>query len=138
MPEKTDNDTSQNNELVFAINQMTEEVSGLRSETKHLSKLGAKNRMLIKVLGASVVFDVLLSLGLVYAVDRVNKANSAQLATCRAGNVARAVQSDLWNFVLTIPPAESMTPEEVVRRAENVAKFKVYIGTAFAQRNCKG
>jgi hypothetical protein len=131
-------------ELVDAVRGMTVELAGLRADTQELRAYGTRNRRLIRVMAASLVFDVLLSLGLAFAVhraqeasDRASRAASATVVTCRSSNEARAVQTDLWDYILTqFNQSIAETPAESAERSVNVGKFKVYIATAFAQRDC--
>jgi hypothetical protein len=131
-------------ELLGAVRVMTGELSGLRDDTRQLRTYGARNRHLIKLTAASVVFDVVLSLGLGFAVhraqeasDRATRAASATVVTCRSSNEARAVQTDLWNYILgQFNQSIAESPAESAERAVNIGKFKAYIATAFAQRDC--
>jgi hypothetical protein len=130
--------------LLAAVVDMTAELSGLRADTVELRSYGRQNRHLIKVVAVSVVLDVLLSLGLAYAVHRADQASAAasraastQVVTCRSSNAARAVQTDLWNYVLAaFPPPLAETEAERTQREITTTKFKAYVANAFAQRDC--
>lgn len=130
-------------ELVDAVRGMTDELAGLREDTQKLRSYGQRNRHLIKVVAVSVVFDVVLSAGLGFAVwraqvasDRAAAAASATVVTCRSGNEARALQTQLWNFILALPPRPDETPDQRALREESVGKFKIYVANAFAPRDC--
>ena len=134
---------SDDSELAAAVRDMTSELSGLRRDAQELRDYSQRNRRLIKITAVSLVIDVLMSLGLAYAVyrsqeasDRAEAAASATVVTCRSSNEARALQTNLWNFILALPPGPDETPEQRAQRAETVGKFKVYIGDAFAPRDC--
>src|SRR5688500_20157801 len=95
-------------ELVDAVRGMTTELAGLRTDTQELRAYGKRNRSLIRMVAASVIFDVLLSVGLGYAVYRAQEASSRPEAaasatdvTCRSNNEARAVPTDLWDYIHT-------------------------------------
>jgi hypothetical protein len=132
-------------ELVGAVHAMTSELAGLRADTDELRGYGRRNRHLIKLVAVSVAVDVLLSVGLAYAVHRADQAateakrsSSSQVVTCRSSNVARAGQTDLWTFILnSYPPPANETPAERTAREERVAKFKAYVASAFAPRDCE-
>ncbi|MDQ1497701.1 MAG: hypothetical protein QOI86_1041 [Actinomycetota bacterium] len=131
--------------LVDAVTTMTAELVGLRADTDALRGYGRRNRHLIKLMAVSVVVDVALSFGLAYAVYKADDASgaasraaSAQVVTCRSSNAARAVQTDLWNFILnSFPPPVGETPAARTQRETTTAKFKVYVASAFAQRDCE-
>lgn len=53
-----------------------------------------------------------------------------QLALCDAGNVARAQQIQLWQYIVKISPAK--TPQE----QQKTADFEAYLLTVFAPRDC--
>jgi hypothetical protein len=131
-------------ELVDAVRGMTVELAGLRTDTQELRSYGTRNRRLIRIVAVSLIFDVLLSLGLGFAVhhaqeasDRAGRAASATVVTCRSSNEARAVQTDLWDYIFTqFAQSIDQSPAESAERAVNIAKFKAYIATAFAQKDC--
>lgn len=137
--------------LLVAVTDMTGELAGLRcdtrdlqTETAELRRYGKRNRHLIRLVAVSVALDIALSCGLVYAIHRADQASSAarraasaQVVTCRSSNAARAVQTDLWNFILTtFPPPTVETPAAKTQREATTTQFKAYVATAFAQRNC--
>jgi hypothetical protein len=131
--------------LAAAVTTMTAELVGLRADTDALRGYGRRNRHLIKLVAASVVADVALSFGLAYAVYKADDASraasraaSAQVVTCRSSNAARAVQTDLWNFILnSFPPPPNETPTQTRDRVDRTEKFKAYVTSAFAQRDCE-
>lgn len=124
---------------VVAAERMVESIETLTTEMRTLRSHGKRNRLLIRLLGASVAFDLVLSLGLGYigvtahtASVRATKAAVAardnadnQRATCLSSNEARRVQVDLWHFVLASVPSSQQTDD-----------FRAYVDTAFAQRQC--
>ena len=121
------------------------------------------NRLMIWGTIASVVFDLLLTLVIflvaddandasqkateasqkaTMAADKASEATSAaneslrtQKVTCEAGNVSRKLNRDLWDYVLSFPPAdgEPRTSEEEAR----TETFRTYISTVFADRDCE-
>ena len=97
------------------------------------------SRMLVLVV--SLALDVALSIVVaVFAVQAseasslANQNRQAQRTTCEAGNQARAVSIQLWNYVLdaTKDDPRNQTPE----RKALIAKFRTYMESAYAQRDC--
>lgn len=111
---------------------LTDVVRGLTEEVVRLRKYGRTNRRF-------VVVDILLTLAVflaggigVNAIQKASDANSAQLALCQAGNVSRAQQIDLWDYVLSL----SKPPQTAEQRAV-VAKFEQHLHQVFAPRDCQ-
>lgn len=131
---------------IAAADRLTNSVSDLGTEMKELRNYGRRNRLLIRALVASMVFDAVLSIGLgwigVTAHNASNKAVAATAASkvnannqrqsCLNGNDSRAVQLELWTYIFTLPAGQGQTPEQV----ERIAEFRKYINTVFAQRDC--
>lgn len=124
---------------VVAAERLVESMETLTSEMRTLRSYGKRNRILIRLLGASVAFDLLLSIGLGYigvtahtASVRATKAAVAardnadnQRGICVSTNEERGVQVDLWHFVLSSVPASRQTDD-----------FRTYVDQVFAQRQC--
>jgi hypothetical protein len=105
-----------------------------------------RNRRMIRWLIVSVALDVMLSLGLglvaIQASIAAGEARSASSqaaqnastarATCIASNQARAVQVQLWNYILDLPPASPSSPNQDAQRAQ----LRAYVNSTFAQRKC--
>lgn len=132
--------TTQKSELLTAIADMTGEAQALRKEVIELKSYGKKSRRLIRIVAVSVVFDILVSVGLFFGYRRTqelsSQASSAVVATCLSGNESRRIQTDLWHTLLSLPPSPGQTPEQKKYLEEQTAKFKSYIDTAFKQRDC--
>lgn len=100
----------------------------------------------LKALAVSVLLDVLLSLGLGALAWRAqenanaNRRNQKQLVNaCQAGNEARRTEQQLWTYVLDLSsrnPQPSRTPAEQQAQQQQIAQFRQYLATVFAQRNC--
>lgn len=103
---------------------------GLAAEVKRLRTYGRHNRWF-------VVFDIALTVLLaatgflsVHAADQASRVNSAQLALCRAGNVARHQQVQLWDYVVHLSPPKTKQAREVT------VKFEHHLHAIFAPRDC--
>jgi hypothetical protein len=126
------------NELLVAVTEMNRGAGELATEVRALRVYGKDNRRFIKILGVSLAFDVLLSIGLAYSVHRANdaqtkadraqtKASTDTILSCQFGNASRKDQTQLWSLVL---PLLARTD------ADQTSRIKDYIGTAFVQRDC--
>ncbi len=118
----------------------------LSAHIVNLTAYGRRNRRLIRLLAVSLVLDVVLSLGLGWvafnakeASDSARRATTAAAlvatdahATCLTSNEARAVQHDLWKYVLNVPPSRPLTATESGQRAQ----FRTYIDATLAPRDC--
>ena len=131
-------------ELVLAANEVVQAIDSLRKEIASAQKYGRRNRALIWAVGASMVLDVILSIALIAlygqthdAAQLAKQASSAQVVSCRAGNEARSLQTQLWNTILAFPPTTSETPAQAQEREKRVTEFRLYIKDAFAQQDCE-
>jgi hypothetical protein len=118
-------------------------VDGLRADTQELHDYGRRNRALIRRQWAITVVVVVLAVGIGLAVLRANhaadlarKANDRVVVSCEAANSGRKLNSNLWNYVLSIPPARQMTPQEKAITDAQVANFRAYIAKTFVQQDC--
>lgn len=104
-----------------------------------LVKASRRNWLVIRILGASVVIELLLGAGVAYLAyeARQTAAQANSLAaqartTCLAGNQARAGQLQLWHYVLDMTATTARTPEQ----QEQATRFRIYIDELFAPRRC--
>lgn len=119
------------------------DAAGLPVEIKALARHITRTRRMVRLLAISVVVDVVLSVvvGVVafkaeQATNDANQARRAVVASCVSGNAARAVQRDLWGFILSLPPPPTLTPAEAASRAAQTSQLKAYIATNLAARDC--
>ena len=101
-------------------------VSGLAARVKDLTDATRRNRQVLKLLAASLVFDVVLSFGVGFVLLRVRQEG------CRATNRANAASYTLWNRTLALRPTRAETADEKARRAA----FKTYLDEAFKPNAC--
>lgn len=108
-----------------------------------LSSAGQRNRMLIHVLVASVIFDICLSVALgIVGVRAFSAANSAKDATsaaaiahqqavaqCQAGNEYRVADKKRWQSLLDATPVEQ-------RNTANYKNFQEATNEADQLRDC--
>jgi hypothetical protein len=136
-------------DLTDALNRLTGRLEEVRADSEdrdkqlaerdaQLSRYGQRNRHLIRITIVSLALDLLLTAALTIVAVQANRASGAASAVaqssrnlCLSGNVARAQQVSLWNYVLTIshPPASSV-------ERERVAGFKAHLQKLFAPRDC--
>lgn len=112
-----------------------------------INQYGKKNRRLIHALGWSIVVDLLLSIGLAFAINQSHDAteNATRAAasaaeasannattiknTCLASNETRKSNIQLWNYLFNLaPPTAPPSPA--------VVDFKAFVEKTFAPRDC--
>ena len=118
--------------------RLVTEAPDLNKSVADLIKYG--NRHLIRLTILSLIFDVALTLVLLFVVNqsianKVKIASNQQLAvtTCVSGNTARAEETQLWGYVLS----PSVTQPQTVAQQKRVTAFRAYVGKVFAPRDCK-
>lgn len=94
----------------------------------------------LRILTASIVFDIVLSIALGVVTFKTNElaklaqSNSdAVVANCEVSNESRRDEKALWDFVFALPVLEPPTAEEQARAAQ----FKAFINKTFAERDCQ-
>lgn len=124
-------------EAIAAAQKLVTAMNAITVEMVEVRKVSKKHQFLIRLLGLSVAFDVLLTIGMggvgYTAHHTASEVSKAQKTACISSNEARKVQTDLWNYVFNITD-DTRSPEQ----ADRIQQFKGYIATAFAQRNCNG
>lgn len=124
-----------------AADRLQDSMADLRADVATLQTYGQHNRRYIWGLIVSLVADLALSIVVAVFAVQANEASSlanqnrqAQRTTCEAGNQARSVSVQLWNYVLdaTAKEPQNETPE----RKALIAKFRTYMESAYAQRDC--
>jgi hypothetical protein len=124
-----------------AAERLQDSMTDLRTDVSMLRTYGQHNRRYIWGLVVSLVLDLALSIVVaVFAVQAseassvANQSRQAQRTTCEAANQARAVSVQLWSYVLdaTSKEPQNQTPE----RKAQVAQFRTYMESAYAQRDC--
>ncbi len=135
--------SKENEELADAAVGLIGSVQGLRKDLRDVAKGAARSRTMIRWLFVSFLLDIILSVSLGFGffwvdktADKADKASSAQVVNCRASNVARAAQTQMWNYVLSIPPSVPVSPERQAVIDQTVKEFRAYLSTAFGQLNC--
>lgn len=98
-----------------------------------------RSKRRVRLLAISLLFDLLLTLGLgVVSVKTHNAAVQAEtnkaalLRSCQTTNEARANNAVLWDYLLALQPEKPLTPNEIKFRTEFTA-LKV---KTFAPRDC--
>lgn len=119
---------------------LTETVKTLSDQIGVLAQKTSTNRRLIKLLALSVVFDILLSIGLgfigfkAYTAGTEAKAATvvahvSAVASCQAGNEFRRDDRSRWQRIIDITPvAQRQTPQ--------VQAFIAVINRTDALRDC--
>lgn len=104
-----------------------------------LGKIVQRDRRRVRILAASVILDIVLSIAVgffavtaVSAKDQAEQNRTNSRIACLAGNDARAGQIQLWDYVLSVSASKSPTPEEKAR----TETFRVYVKNLFKPRDC--
>jgi len=135
-------------ELARLAAQLTVQVQGLSQSVAALSRKQRRDRALlawtISGLFVSLVALVLLGVVAVQAREAGQNADSARTLsesnrvaaqlTCEANNQSRAVQVQLWTYVLdTVTTNNTKLTRE---QAKRLAEFRTYVQKVFSPRDC--
>lgn len=134
------------NAVLEAAQRLEGSMVTLGGEIAGLRAYGERNRHLIWALAASLVLDLVLSVAVGFLAvqatntsKRADEATSAaarnlqtQIATCRAGNEARAANRTLWEYLISV----ALAGPQQAAQAQFIEQFRTYIGGVFAARNC--
>ena len=97
----------------------------------------SKTRM--RILAASVVFDILLSviLGVVAwradtAIKEAQQSSSAAVVNCEAQNAQGVRTKALWSYAFGLSPESERTSIE----QERINNFQAYLDRTFTQKDC--
>jgi hypothetical protein len=125
-------------DVIDRSDELDRRIAGSR-EIEELRKAGRHRQRLIRILGASLALDILLTGGFGWLAWRADQSARAAAslqaqahATCLSGNEARAGQRQLWHYILDLPPTAPRTPAQ----QEQADRFAVYIDSTFAPRRC--
>lgn len=137
----SDPSTPDPRQTLAAAARLHDTMADLRDEIGALRTYGRHNRRYIWGLIVSLLLDLILSIVVAFFAVQATEASSlanqnrqTQRATCEAGNQARAVSRQLWNYVLDL---SSKTPEnQAPERKQRIEQFRQYMESAYAQRDC--
>jgi hypothetical protein len=125
--------------LTSSMDGLAEQVGTLNAQVEAQESYGRRNRRMIWGLVVSLLLDAVLTVVIAtvavqanHASDRATQVRNQQISTCLSTNEARALNIRLWEYVLTIPPSQQRTEEQVKR----IADFKVFLRKTFAPRDC--
>ncbi len=125
-------------DVVDRSDDLDERIAG-SADMETLVHYGHVNRRLIRILGVSLAFDIVLSVMVGYLAWQANEVaqqatstQARQQAACLSGNEARAGQRQLWHHVLDLPAAAPRTPEQQ-QQADDLGR---YVDDVFQPRKC--
>lgn len=105
-----------------------------------LVKDARRSKRRLQLLTISVILDILLTIGLAIVSYKTSElAHLAQsnrqavLANCEVSNESRQNNRVLWDYALSLPPQQPLTPEQQKVRAD----FKTFVNKTFAERDCQ-
>lgn len=124
---------------VITAQELTGALTTLSGRLEDATRYGHRNRKMIWGLVVSIVLDVALTVTLTLvavqaqnAGETADQARANQISVCRSTNVSRQQNLQLWEYVLSIPPAKPPTEEQKKQREA----FRAYIHKVFAPRDC--
>lgn len=107
---------------------------------ENLIKASESNRKLINWVIISIIFEVVLTMVVIYVAVRtsqntirIERNRDILVNNCVVGNEFRATEKSFWEYILTIPPDQPVTPQQQQR----IDAFKVKLDETFAQRPCE-
>lgn len=128
-------------EKVDGLNtSLSDPETGLIKKVDDLAAYGKRNRHLIRLLVASVIFDVVLSVSTgvvawvaISANSTASQNHRATVVTCQVANTARTQNQQLWDFILGISTPPNPTPQQT----EALNKIRTKVSETFALRDCQ-
>ena len=100
-----------------------------------LTKAAKRQKIQILVLALSVALDLLLTVGLIGAYQKVETNTQAIKARCEQTNASRANNKELWTYLLSVPPDPSRPPRTAGEQAALDA-FAKKVDSTFAPTDC--
>lgn len=129
--------------LTASVDAATTAINGFRAEIQKQNVFALRSRALIRRLWVAFIVIGLLAVGLGFVA--INARHTAQVANrntvnavdaCKTANKARQTSSDLWNYILTLPPTRVLTPAEQAAINVQTAGLRARIATTYAQQDC--
>ena len=123
------------NQLVGAVGVMNDRLEATNVSMVNLAAVTRRSKRQIRVLAVSLVFDVLLSVGLAFALSRskeaVDQNREAVRVACVEANRSRAGSVALWEGIAAAAPPS--TPEQQQRTDAVLA----LVHQTYAPRDCR-
>jgi hypothetical protein len=127
-------------DLVEVAERLDTSMNDLAGEVNGLRMYGQRNRHMIWVLVVSIVFSLGMG-GVAINASLQAKSATSQAArnaenakiTCVTGNESRALQTQLWTYVLDL---SSESPDLTALQKKRIAAFRGYIAIVYAPRDC--
>lgn len=119
--------------LEGSMNELAGEVNALRTYGEHNRHLiwGLIAAILIALVSAG--FATAASLQARDATSQANRNAANAKITCVTGNESRALQIQLWSYVLDLA---SKNPDLTAQQKKQIAAFRGYVTTVYAPRDC--
>jgi hypothetical protein len=116
-----------------AAQDLTGALKAVTAEVKRLRRIGRRNTAFIIIDVALTILLAAVGYVSVHAAQSAAHANSAQLALCQAGNVARAQQIQIWTHLIAV---SATGKPQTAQQLKTAAEFAVYIRRSLAPRDC--
>ena len=127
-----------------AADRLNDSMQELRDDMTSLRTYGHRNRAMIWGVVVSLVLSVAVLVAVAIVAVQANNASSvanqnrqAAVTTCNAGNQARALSVQLWNYVLAASEQSAKEQGRYTPQLEKqIADFRGYIANAYSPRDC--
>lgn len=71
----------------------------------------------------------------IFNITQVNKQNIVVI--CESSNRVRVAERQLWDYILTLPPSQSLNEEQKIEREQRIKEFITFLDSTFALEKCK-
>lgn len=131
------------NDILRRNEELDERISGTDTNVEEsiqaLVSASRSNRKLLKSVIISIILETLIGATLIYVVIRTTS-NSIRIQqtqniitnNCIVGNEFRTTEKTFWEYILSIPSDQPMTPE----RQKQIDAFQQKLNETFAPRPC--
>lgn len=121
------------------IDEKLKKIPDLNKNIDDLVAYGRRNRKLIWLSWLSIIFDLILTLAVIYFANqsiisrnRIESTHISVVANCQAGNNFRKDNLKLWNYVLAVPSPTPRTEQQEQTRTD----FRKFVNKTFELRDC--
>ena len=121
-------------ELIDQARTLDGSVTRLQETVNEQRVSQRRMKWVIATLAAVIVALVGGGVWLAEVASTATQNTETQRLTCESGNQARAAQRQLWGYLFELSAQQN--PDQTAEQKAQVAKFKAYVDTVFADRDC--
>lgn len=138
-------DAPGSHEGIAAADRMTDALGDFATELKKLARRDRRVRLILKILAATFLVDICLTIGLtILSVETDGNSNAihqSQIVGCQVNNVRLAKQEQALDAILTptaaSPSALQETAAQRAAEAKYLAAARAEVSAAWSPRNCQ-